>query len=127
MLTRLAMEEVRGWIHVRDLRIADASVGIYPRELRARQPISVDLSLFVTMTEAALREKIRGTIDYDGIANLIRETTRERHYPLIESLAHILAQRSLERFEAHEVRVEVHKPDALPDATASVELSLRAR
>ncbi|MEM6533080.1 MAG: dihydroneopterin aldolase [Myxococcota bacterium] len=119
------MGQVLGWIHVRQLTIADASVGIYPRERRARQPISVDASLYVDMSSAAIEEKIRGTVDYDEISALIRETTGARHYPLIESLAHILASSLLARFEALEVRVEVHKPDALPDAVASVELHLK--
>ncbi|MEO1175043.1 MAG: dihydroneopterin aldolase [Myxococcota bacterium] len=119
------MNPVFGWIHVRKLTITDASVGIYPRERRARQPIAVDASLYVDMTAAATEEKIRGTVDYDAISALVRETTGARHYPLIESLAHILATSLLSRFEALEVKVEVHKPDALPDATASVELHLK--
>lgn len=118
------MAEIRGWVHIRGLTIGNASVGIYPREQRARQPIRVDVSLCVTITEAVLHERIRGTVDYDDVAQVVRETTLARHYPLIESLAHILAAQCLERFSAHRVRVEVHKPDALPDATASVEVNL---
>ncbi len=118
------MTEIRGWVHIRGLTIGNASVGIYPREQRARQPIRVDVSLCVTMTEAVEHERIKGTVDYDDVASLVRETTLSRHYPLIESLAHILAAQCLARFDAHEVRVELHKPDALPDATASVEISL---
>ena len=118
------MAEIRGCIHVRVLTIPDASVGIYPREKRARQPIGIDVSLCVTITDAVEHERIKGTVDYDHVVELVRSTARARHYPLIESLAHILASKSLEAFSAHEVRVEVHKPDALPAATASVEVHL---
>ncbi|MEM6274214.1 MAG: dihydroneopterin aldolase [Myxococcota bacterium] len=119
------MPEIRGWVHIRQLSIPDASVGIYPRERRARQPILVDVSVFLAMTEATTHDRIGGTVDYDHIAALVREITLARHYPLIESLACILAEKVLASFSVDEVRIQVHKPDALPDATASVELTLK--
>lgn len=115
---------IYGWVHIRRLTIPNASVGIYPRERRARQPVAIDVSLWLDMTTAAREERISGTVDYDDVASIVRTLTLDRHYPLIEFLAHTLAAELLNRFPVERVRVEIHKPDALPDATASVEIEL---
>ena len=64
-----------------------AFVGIYPHEHEMRQPLVIDLALYLSLREAGLKEDIKETLDYDHVVQLTQTIVQERHYKLVETLA----------------------------------------
>lgn len=108
------------WIWLRGVRIDGARVGILPHEHTAARTITIELGLESSVGLAARTERLTDTIDYAQVFDVVAATVRERHYPLVETLAEVLASRLLERFGVRRVRLEVGKPGALPTGTPSV-------
>lgn len=100
-------------------------VGVYPNEKDTPQRLLVNLCVETDTRVAAHSEQLEDTLDYDRLAECVRQVIRERHHNLIETVAERIALRILlahrGRIEALTVRVE--KPGAVPDAqTVSVEI-----
>ena len=95
-----------------------AFIGIYPHEHEMRQPLVIDLALYLSLEEAGLKEDISQTIDYDEVVRLTQEIVQARHYKLVETLAETLAARMKEVFapKLEQIRICVAKPRALLDA-----------
>lgn len=113
-------KQTHGWIRLKGLHIDGVRVGIYPHEKKDGQSVVVDLGLWAATHAAAESEQIEQTIDYDRVAALVRELSRKRYYPLLESLCEKIAAALLESFPVDEVAVEVAKPGALAPGTVSV-------
>ena len=92
-----------------------AFVGIYPHEHEMRQPLVIDLALYLSLKEAGLNEDISMTLDYDEVVQLTHRIVEERHYKLVETLAETIASRMKEAFspKLEKIRVRVAKPRAL--------------
>lgn len=116
----MASDAKTDWIWLRGIRIDGARAGVLPHEHDAPCTITIELGLEVSVALAGRTERLTDTVDYASVFDLVAATVRERHYPLIETLAEVLAARVLERFAARRVRLEVGKPGALPTGTPSV-------
>jgi 7,8-dihydroneopterin aldolase/epimerase/oxygenase len=92
-----------------------AFVGIYPHEHEMRQPLVIDLALYLSLREAGLKEDIAKTLDYDDVVQLTQTTVQERHYKLVETLAETIATRLKDAFapKLEKIRVRVTKPRAV--------------
>jgi dihydroneopterin aldolase len=113
-------DHTHGWIRLKGLHVDGVRVGIYPHEKNGPQSVVVDLGLWVPIRPAADSEKITDAIDYDAVAELVRDISRRRYYPLLESLCEKMASALLERFGATRVALEVAKPGALAPGSVSV-------
>ena len=71
--------------------------------------------------EAAARsERVKDTLDYDHIADLLTELAQERQYQLIETFAWEATEALLARYPAcGGVAIEIRKPAAVPAAEAA--------
>lgn len=100
-------------------------VGVYPSEKDTPQQLIISLCVETDTRSAAHSEQLEDTLDYDRLAESVRQVIRERHHNLIETVAERIALRIL---MAHRGRIEaltvrVAKPGAVPDAqTVSVEI-----
>jgi dihydroneopterin aldolase len=113
-----------GWIHLRNLSVEGALVGVHPGEHDTPRPIVVDLDLWMDFAHAATSERLTDTVDYADVDACVRETVRQKHYRLLEGLADTLAKNLFERFARIEsLRLELHKPDAIPGADVSVSIA----
>ena len=102
-----------------------AFIGIYPHEHEMRQPLLIDLDLYLSLKEAGLNEEISETLDYDHVVQLTQRIVEERHYKLVETLAETIASRMKETFspKLEKIRVCVAKPRALLEArTVRIEI-----
>ncbi len=95
------------FIFVEGLQI-EASVGIYEREKRARQPIELNLT-FGVPDAAAQHDDIADTIDYDRVVERIRNVLADRHFNLLEALGEFIVELLLSEFGAPWVRVSIAK------------------
>ncbi|MBI2377316.1 MAG: dihydroneopterin aldolase [Deltaproteobacteria bacterium] len=109
-------------IEIAGLRV-DAVVGIYPHERRIHQRLVFHLTVETDLSEAGRSDDIRATVDYDRVAQLVRESAGEPAW-LVEAMAERIATRILELPRVDAVTVRVEKPGALVDA-ATVAIVLR--
>lgn len=104
-----------------DALTLDADVGVHAHEIGERQPLVVTVALTLDAPHVAT---LGETIDYRRI---VEEATRiaARHVPLIESFAHMLAERCLALGAITRAEVTVAKPRALAAGLANVHVVAR--
>lgn len=103
---------------VRDL-VVSAIIGIHPHERLMPQPVRISFELDGDIGAAAISNDIAAALDYQRAALQVSELTATGKFLLVETLAEHIAALLLDGFPAaHAVRVQVEKPDALPDAGA---------
>ncbi len=103
----------------------DGHIGVYEHEHNIKQRLVVDIELHTDVREAAGRDELELSIDYDQVAEIVRNVVRSKHHHLIETLAEKIAAQILENFSSRveRVRVRVAKPGGVPDAkTVAVEI-----
>ena len=100
-------------IRLEGLRL-DASIGIYPHELAARQPLEIDLQLAIDGTLVARSDDIRHTVDYDQIVQCLEALLATRHFHLLEHLSQAMLDTLARRFPVKRAEVTIAKPLAVP-------------
>ncbi len=112
-------------LHIRNLR-AQAILGVYPGERHRRQPVVVNLTVFVDTRPAAHSDDLADAVDYAAIARRVLDHLTASRATLIERLAQELADLILADFAVDRVIVRLDKPEALPGADgAGVEIDRR--
>lgn len=119
---------MRDRIILEGLRV-DASIGVYPHELKVHQRLDIDVVLETDLGAAARTDDVAYTVDYDGVARIARAYTLARHHQLIETLADGIADAVLTRFvdRVQAVTVRIKKPGAVPDAANVMVEARRSR
>ena len=103
---------------VRDL-VVSAIIGIHPHERLTPQPVRISFELDGDIGAAADSDDIAAALDYQHAASRVIELTAIGKFLLVETLAEHIAAVLLHDFPAAQaVRVQVEKPEALPNAGA---------
>lgn len=102
-------------VHVRGLAV-EAGIGVYDHEKGRLQPLVIDVDL--DMGASPVRE-LADTLDYDGVARIIRNLAAGEHIELVETFAERIALSCLEDPRVLMVRVKVDKPTAIAGAQAA--------
>lgn len=103
----------------RGLRI-DCVVGVYPHEREQPQPIVIDIELDYDIATAAGSDTVSDAVDYDRVVAGVTELVQRRQFQLIETMAEETADLLLERHASvTTVRLEIRKPNAIPNAEYS--------
>lgn len=127
-------DAARGLRHVfiRDM-ILQASIGVHPPEHQNLQRIRVNVDLGVqddgarplSRTPIGRDELIR-VVDYEQIANAVRQIVGAGHVRLVETLAERIAESCLSDPRVYLARIRVEKLDIFLDsASAGVEIERR--
>ena len=58
-----------------------------------------------------LTDRIEDTVDYSQVADLVVLAATERSYRTLERVAHVIAERLMERYGCDSVRVRAAKPE----------------
>lgn len=134
MQTAPIASSIRGLRHVflRDL-VLSASIGVHPHEHAATQRIRVNVDLAVEDDGARAlsrgpvgRDELSRVVDYERVANQVREMVAGGHVRLVETLAERIAEVCLLDERVHMARIRVEKLDVFPDAvSAGVEIERR--
>jgi len=103
------------FIFIRDLRV-DALIGFHKRERFAAQTLSFDLEIGIANQKVFASDRVADCIDYDKVADRVREVASGQHYNLVEALAERVAQVILKEFEAAAVKVSVAKLGVMRNA-----------
>jgi dihydroneopterin aldolase len=102
-------------IFIHDLQV-DGILGVNPEERVTKQPIVVNIVLFLDTRRAAETQKLADTVSYSAVAKRVRHHIAAGSDLLVEKLANDLAQLILDEFSVARVIVRVEKPQAVAAA-----------
>lgn len=110
-------------VRIRGLK-AEGIVGVHDWERRLPRAIVVDLELAADVARAARSDALEDALDYAAVAAAVTAFVGASKFQLIETLAEKLAEKLRADFGAAWVRLEVHKPGAVPgvqDVSVAIE------
>jgi dihydroneopterin aldolase len=99
-------------IEVRGLRVMGVH-GVLPREREAAQPFSLDLDVWLEVTDAAHSDDLADTVDYGALVARAAALVEQRSFSLLERLAGVVADDLLAadgRIDGVEVTVRKLRP-----------------
>jgi D-erythro-7,8-dihydroneopterin triphosphate epimerase len=109
-------------IHIRDLALR-CVIGVYPEERRAKQDVTINITLHADLRRAGQTDDLECTVDYKAIKQQVVAMVESSTYQLVEGLAEQVASICLTSPRVQRVRVLVEKPGALRFArTVGVEI-----
>ncbi len=85
--------------------------GVTDAEQEVGQRLEIDVRFDVPDCDAVLTDRIEDTVDYSQVADLVVLAATERSYRTLERLAHVIAERLMERYRCDTVRVRAAKPE----------------
>lgn len=94
----------------------DTIIGVYRWEHQAPQRLLLDLEIGFSIRAAAADDDVLQTVDYEAVANRVREFAGRARYALVETLAEETARLVLTDFDVLQIKVRVTKPGALAQA-----------
>jgi len=90
-----------------------AALGVSAAERKMRRPVRVDLEIGRDLGAAGRSDRIRDTLDYSLIYQVVEEVAGSREHRLVEALGENIAAALLEHFAIDWVTVIVRKPKAV--------------
>jgi dihydroneopterin aldolase len=87
-----------------------AALGVTAAERRVRRPVLLDLEVARDLREAGRSDRIRQTIHYKRIFEVVEDVAGNQQHKLVEALGDRIARAVLEKFDADAVTVTVRKP-----------------
>ena len=92
---------------------AECVIGVWKWEKAITQTLVIDIDLATDVTVAADTDDLSDTLDYNRIADRVREYAKENQFDLIETLIERLAQVILDEFDTNWVRIKLDKGGAV--------------
>jgi dihydroneopterin aldolase len=102
-------------VKVRGIK-AEGIVGVHDWERKVPRTLVVDVELPADVARAAKSDALKDALDYAAVAKAVGAFVGASNFQLIETLAEKLAEKLRAEFGAAWVRLEVHKPGAVPSA-----------
>lgn len=84
--------------------------GVGEAERAVGQRLEIDVDFDVPHCDAMLTDRLEDTVDYGEVCDIVALAATERSYATLERLAHVVAERLMERFGCEEVTVRAAKP-----------------
>ena len=103
------MDETRDRILLEGIQ-TPAALGVTAAERRMRRPVLLDLEVEYDLRAAGRSDRIRDTLHYKRIFEIVEDVARNQEHKLVEALADRIADAVLSKFPADAVVVSVRKP-----------------
>ena len=87
-----------------------AALGVTAAERRMRRPVLLDLEVERDLRAAGRSDRIRDTLHYKRIFEVVEDVAANQEHKLVEALAERIASAVLGKFDADAVTVTVRKP-----------------
>jgi|ETNmetMinimDraft_8_1059916.scaffolds.fasta_scaffold112511_1 FolB domain-containing protein len=97
------------YIDIKNIEVS-CIVGINPEEKIKKQPLIINLTLYVSFFNVSDTDNVEDTVDYSSIASDIKDFVSKSKFNLIETLATKIARNILTNEKIKKVKVEVIKP-----------------
>jgi dihydroneopterin aldolase len=87
-----------------------AALGVTAAERRVRRPVLLDLEVARDLRAAGRSDRIRSTLHYKRIFEVVEDVAANQEHRLVEALGDRIARAVLAKFDADWVTVTVRKP-----------------
>jgi dihydroneopterin aldolase len=87
-----------------------AALGVTAAERRVRRPVLLDLEVARDLRAAGRSDRIRNTLHYKRIFEVVEDVAANQEHRLVEALGDRIARAVLAKFDADRVTVTVRKP-----------------
>lgn len=87
-----------------------AALGVTAAERRTRRPVLLDLEVARDLRAAGRSDRIRHTLHYKRIFEVVEDVAANQEHQLVEALGDRIARAVLTKFDADAVTVTVRKP-----------------
>jgi dihydroneopterin aldolase len=87
-----------------------AALGVTAAERRMRRPVLLDIEVERDLLAAGRTDRIRQTIHYKRIYEVVEDVAGNQEHKLVEALGQRIAEAILGKFDADAVTVTVRKP-----------------
>jgi dihydroneopterin aldolase len=103
-------------VRIRGLKV-ETIVGVHDWERRLPRPVVVDLELATDAARAAKSDQLQDAVDYHAVAQSVSACITGAQPQLIETLAQRVADHLMREFGVTWLKLELHKPGAVPGAS----------
>ncbi|WP_456372106.1 dihydroneopterin aldolase [Thiolapillus sp.] len=104
-------------VFIRQLQL-EAVIGIHDWEREKPQLLLLDLDLATDAGRAAASERIQDALDYHAVSRRLTEYVAESEFQLLETLAEHCAGLLMREFRVSWLRLTLHKPQAVDNASS---------
>ncbi len=87
-----------------------AALGVTAAERRMRRPVLLDLEVQRDLRAAGRSDRIRDTVHYKRIFEVVEDVAANQEHKLVEALATRVARAVLDKFDTEAVTITVRKP-----------------
>lgn len=87
-----------------------AALGVTATERKTRRPVRLDLEVHLDLRRAGKSDRIKDTLHYKRIFEVVEDVAGNQSHRLVEALGHRIAEQVLQQFAAESVTVTVRKP-----------------
>ena len=112
------MKESMDQIFIKDL-LVKGIIGIYDWEREVEQDILINIRCFTQKNKVAITDDIKDCLDYEKLANKVKDKVNNSSRYTVEALAEDIADICLVFKGVRKVIVRVEKPGALEDISSS--------
>jgi dihydroneopterin aldolase len=95
----------------------ETTIGAYDWEKTIKQTLKIDLEMAWDNQAPALNDDLTKALDYATVSQRITSWLSEQHIELIETVAERIAAMILDEFEVTWLKLTIHKPDAVANAS----------
>ena len=88
------------------------SHGVLSYEKKIKQSFEIDIEIYKNLSDAINSDNIEDTIDYRLIYDEVSKIFFSKQYNLIESLAHDIGRKLIDKFKIIKCKILIRKPDA---------------
>ena len=101
-------------IKIKDLKV-QTIIGVYKHEKLKKRPLVMNVEIETSLYKKG-SDKLKDTLDYDQIADMLVKHTEQSRHNLIEKLADELLAKLLQFKGVKSVKLEIDKPKAIKKA-----------
>ena len=102
-----------------------AALGVTAAERRMRRPVTLDLEVERDLRAAGCSDRIRQTLHYKRIFEVVEDVAANQEHKLVEALGDRIARAVLSKFDADAVTVTVRKPSPIAGVLEYAGIRLR--
>ena len=103
-------------VRIKGLKV-ETIVGVHDWERKLPRPVVIDLELATDVARAAKSDQLKDAIDYHAVAQAVSALVAGAQPQLIETLAQRVADKLMQDFGVTWLKLELHKPGAVPGAS----------
>lgn len=100
-------------ISINKLKV-NASIGVYPHEKEALQPLLIDMNIHYRRHKVA--DELSSTLDYDAVMLLAKNVIGQGHFDLLETLSDAIGIAVMKLPGVKALTLTLYKPNASNEA-----------